>query len=173
MVLHAPFSIDRDQEQKRFCYPRNMLPPAGISTAMLEYVFFHPEPCERFVAFLREHALDPEVREEGETWEVCLPEGLPDDQVERIEARYDELLELNRRLHDEEAPEGEYHAAGVVLDLAGGQRVYARVDPVLLARIMSVLTPEEFGRVVHAIVDAVENPDPRTMCQRMRDSGEG
>jgi len=137
---------------------------------MLEYVFFHATPCERFVDFLQRESLEPEVTEDGETWEVRLPETLSDEQVERVEALYDELLELNQQLHDEEAPEGDYHTAGVVLNLSGGETVYAQVDPALLARVMSVLTPEEFGEVVNAIVDAVENPDPRTMCQRMRDA---
>ena len=137
---------------------------------MLEYVFFHATPCERFVDFLQRESLEPEVTEDGGTWEVRLPETLSDEQVERVEALYDELLELNQQLHDAEAEEGDYHTAGVVLNLSGGETVYAQVDPALLARIMSVLTPEEFGEVVNAIVDAVENPDSRTMCQRMRDA---
>ncbi len=136
---------------------------------MLEYVFFHPTPCERFLEFLRGEALVPQVHSEEGTWEVSLPEELSDDLMERIEARYDELMELNQALHDAEAEEGDYHAAGVVLNLSGGETAYAQVDPALLGRIMSVLTPEEFGRVVDAIVDAVENPDSRTLCQRMRD----
>ena len=36
----------------------------------------------------------------------------------------------------------------------------------LLGRIMEVLSPEEFGSVVNAIVDAVEQPDRRPLCKR-------
>ncbi len=135
---------------------------------MLEYVFFHSVPCERFVAFLRERDLEPETERDGETWEVRIPEALPEALGEAIEDYYDQMLELNQELHDREEQDDGYHAAGVVVNLAGGETVYAQVDPVLLARIMKVLTPVEFGEVVNAIVDAVENPDTRTMCQRMR-----
>ena len=139
---------------------------------MLEYVFFHSVPCERFLDYLREQSLEPEVERDGETWEVRLPEELPDEQLEGIEACYDQLLELNQQLHDQEETGGAYHAAGVVVNLADGNTVYAQVDPALLAKIMTVLTPEEFGEVVNAIVDAVEHPDARSMCQRMRESEE-
>ena len=135
---------------------------------MLEYVFFHSLPCERFVAFLRERNLEPETQSDGETWEVRLPETLPEALGDAVEEYYDRMLELNQELHDREEQDDGYHAAGVVVNLADGETVYAQVDPALLARIMKVLTPEEFGEVVNAIVDAVENPDTRTMCQRMR-----
>lgn len=134
---------------------------------MLEYVFFHPLPCEQFVNFLREQGLQPEVQEDGETWEVRLPEEMPEAQGDAVEARYDELLELNQVLHDQESDDADQQSAGVVVNLASGETVYASVDSALLARIMSVLTPEEFGEVVNAIVDAVENPDHRTLCQRL------
>ncbi len=136
---------------------------------MLEYVFFHQAPCDRFLQFLREEGVDAEATAEEGTWEVRVPEGLPEALSERVESLYDELLEMDQQLHEREAPAEEYHTAGVVLNLKNGETVYAQVEPALLSRIMSVLTPEEFGRVVNAIVDAVENPDPRTMCQRMRD----
>lgn len=135
---------------------------------MLEYVFFHALPCERFVQFLRERDLEPEVASDGETWEVRLPEEMPDELGDAIEEYYDRMLEMNQQLHDREQSDGGYHAAGVVVNLARGETVYAQVDPTLLSRIMGVLTPEEFGQVVNAIVDAVENPDTRTLCQRMR-----
>ena len=135
---------------------------------MMEYVFFHPLPCERFVAFLLERNIEPETKSDGETWEVRLPEALPEALDDAIEDYYDQMLELNQELHDREEQDDGYHAAGVMVNLAGGETVYAQVDPALLARIMKVLTPEEFGEVVNAIVDAVENPDERTMCQRMR-----
>ena len=54
----------------------------------------------------------------------------------------------------------------MVVNLASGDTVYARVDPGLLGRIMQVLTPQELGEVVNAIVDAVENPDGRPLCHR-------
>ena len=56
-----------------------------------------------------------------------------------------------------------------MLELNTGENVYAQVDPELLGRIMTVVTPDEFNTVVNAIVEAVENPDARTPCQRIRE----
>ncbi|HHI77239.1 MAG TPA: hypothetical protein ENJ94_08715 [Gammaproteobacteria bacterium] len=102
-----------------------------------------------------------------------LPEELDEALAERIEDFYDEMMELGRELYEQEGDQEEvgYHAAGITVQLADGSNVYAQVDPQLLGRIMQVLSPEEFNQVVNAIVEAVENPDARSLCQRMRDSG--
>lgn len=134
---------------------------------MLEYVFFHHQPCAQFTAFAQGLGLNPAVIEGDETLEVHLPEDLPEDQLDALEEQYELMLELNQQLYDaDHAGEGELHNAGVVLNLQDGRTVYAQVDPRLLGRIMSVLTPQEFGDVVNAIIDAVENPDDRPLCKR-------
>ncbi len=139
---------------------------------MLEYVFFHVRPFDEFIAYLRELGLQPETETDEDSWEVRLPEDIDDELSEKIESRYDQLMELNQQLFDAEQPQ-DYHTAGVVVNLGSGETVYAQVDPHLLGKIMGVLTPEEFGEVVNAIVDAVEQPDERTLCQRMRDRDDG
>ncbi len=138
---------------------------------MLEYVFFHPTPFEKFIEFARENGLSPETVRDDESYEVHLPEDIDDALSERIEERYGVLMELNQALFESEQGEGSdnYHAAGVVVNLKDGTAVYADVDPGVMARIMGVISAEEFGDVVNAIVDAVEEPDTRTFCQRMRD----
>lgn len=140
---------------------------------MLEYVFFHPVPFEKFVEFVKENGLIPETVSDDESYEVHLPEDIDDGLSERIEERYDALMEMNQALFENEQGEGadNYHAAGVVVNLKDGTAVYADVDPRVMARIMEVISAEEFGDVVNAIVDAVEEPDTRTFCQRMRDDG--
>ncbi len=45
---------------------------------MLEYVFFHPVPFERFVESLRAKGLDPQTGNDEESYEVSLPEDLDD-----------------------------------------------------------------------------------------------
>lgn len=135
---------------------------------MLEYVFFHAQPFEQFVGYLRELGLQPETERDQDCWEARLPEDLEDALSEKIEERYDQLMELNQQLFDQEQGE-DYHTAGVVVNLNDGKIVYAQVDPALLGKIMAVLTPVEFGDVVNAIVHAVEQPDDRSLCQRKRE----
>ena len=137
---------------------------------MLDYVFFHRQPYERFILYLRDCGLGPVCTEDEDTFEVSLPEDLDAALFDRVEAFYDEMMALNQTLHEAGAQtRDEYQAAGVVVNLMDGRTVYADVNPLLLGRIMEVVTPAEFGDLVNAIVDAVENPDERTLCQRMRE----
>jgi 3-methyladenine DNA glycosylase/8-oxoguanine DNA glycosylase len=140
----------------------------------LEYVFFDERPMRRFVEYLRQQGLSPAQADDDGLLKVLLPEDIDDALSERIEAEYDRMMEMNRELYETEGEAGEvgYHAAGITLELEGGVNVYAQVDPRLLGRIMEVLTPEEFNTVVNAIVEAMENPDNRSLCQRMRE-GDG
>ena len=138
---------------------------------MLDYIFFHQTPFDEFLAFVNAKGLQPETEVEDGNYEVRLPEDIDDALNAEIEERYDALMDTNRALFESEQEEGtdNYQGAGVVLNLKGGETVYADVDPGLLAKIMGVLSADEFGEVVNAIVDAVENLDTRTFCERARD----
>ena len=59
--------------------------------------------------------------------------------------------------------------AGIVVTLKDGTISYADIDSNLLSRVISVISPEELGEMVCAIADAVENPQPKTYCKRMRE----
>lgn len=131
---------------------------------MLEFVFFDPRPRQRFVEFLMARAISVTELEDDETFGVGIPEDVDDSLMEAIEAHYDEMMAYNQQLFEAESVGTEAQAAGVVLNLASGDTVYARVNPMLLGRIMEVLTPQEFGEVVNAIVDAVENPESSPLC---------
>lgn len=133
---------------------------------MLEYVFFDPRPRQRFADFLHLHGLAVALLDDDETCGAGIPEDVDDDLLAQIEAYYDEMMSLDQELFEAgaDAQDKGHQSAGVVLNLTSGETVYARVDPVLLGRIMQVLTPQEFGDLVDAIVDAVENPDARPLC---------
>ena len=133
---------------------------------MLEFVFFDPRPRRQFIAFLQQHGVAARELDDDETYGVGIAEDIDDVLLEAVEQRYDELMAVDQALFEEDATARGQHTAGVVLNLASGDTIYAQVDPVLLGRIMEVLTPEEFGSVVNAIVDAVENPDSRPLCKR-------
>jgi len=138
---------------------------------MLEYVFFDERPRDQFVNFLQEKAVELKLEEDEGLLKVWISEDLDDELDEAIEDFYDDMMALNQQLYEDENNEAEvgYNAAGIVLELNTGENVYAQVDPELLGRIMTVVTPDEFNTVVNAIVEAVENPDVRTPCQRIRE----
>ncbi|OOZ36929.1 hypothetical protein [Solemya velesiana gill symbiont] len=133
---------------------------------MLEYIFFDERPWNRFVGFLQEKGLSPVADHEDQGYMVRLPEDTADGLMDDIEAFYDEMLDMNEALFIEEEGAGQLHTAGVTVNLKNGRTVQAAVDPKLLNRILEVVSAEELGRLVNAIVDAVENPDDRSICQR-------
>lgn len=139
---------------------------------MLEYVFFNAEPCDRFCGFLSDKGLEPSVEHgDPERIVVIAEEAVDDALADEIDAFYDEMFSLDQTLFDSgqsQSPD-DYHAAGVVVNLRDGRAVYADVPPLLLRKVMEALSPEELGDFVNAVVDAVERPDERTFCQRMRD----
>ncbi|MBA1329914.1 hypothetical protein QQ73_01505, partial [Candidatus Endoriftia persephone str. Guaymas] len=58
------------------------------------------------------------------------------------------------------------HTTGINVTLKDGRQVQAAIDPLLMNRLLEAVTPEELGVFVNAIVDAVEHPDERSLCQR-------
>jgi len=85
---------------------------------MLDYVFFHRQPYERFIAYVRDCGLGPVCTEDEDTFEVSLPEDLDASLSERVEAFYDEMMALNQTLFEAVAQSrDEFRAAGVVVNL--------------------------------------------------------
>ncbi len=143
---------------------------------MLEYVFFHEEPRTRFQVFLAEQGIGWTVAHgDPETLVQVVEEGIDDPLADRLEAVYDELFDLDQSLYDASLAESAEHYAGsgVAVHLKDGRCAYANVAPALLNRVLSAISPEELGTLVDAIVTAVEEPDERTFCQKMRDGETG
>jgi len=138
---------------------------------MLEYVFFNAEPCGRFCAFLRERGIEPTVVEADPERLVQVEEDLVDDDLaDALDAYYEEMFALDHALYHQAASGADEHAGqGLVVHLKDGRAVYADVPPALLAKVVAALSLKELSDLVNAVVDAVENPDPRSLCQRARE----
>lgn len=133
---------------------------------MLEYIFFDERPWRRFIDYLESLGLEPQSSTADDGWLVALPEDLDDELDEKIEAYYEQMLEINESLVAESEGESHLHTAGINLTLGDGRVVQAVVDPKLLQRLLTAISPQELGELVDAIVTAVENPDARPLCQR-------
>ena len=138
---------------------------------MLEYVFFNAEPCGRFCAFVREHGIEPTLVEGEPERLVQIEEDLVDDDLaDALDAYYEDMFALDHAIYSQEAERGHEQASqGLVVHLKDGTAVYADVAPPLLAKVVAALSLAELSDLVNAIVDAVEQPDRRSLCQRARD----
>ncbi|MCG8016578.1 MAG: hypothetical protein JAY97_10215 [Candidatus Thiodiazotropha sp. 'RUGA'] len=133
---------------------------------MLEYVFFDQRPWQEFVDYLKQLGLVIETARDDEEWLVYVPEELDDETDEKIEARYETLLEMNEQLVAEQQGVAHVDKAGINVSLMDGRVVQAEVDPQLINRLLQVVSAEELGEFVSAIALAVEQGDERSLCQR-------
>jgi hypothetical protein len=138
----------------------------------MEFVLFHEAPLKLFADYLegRGIAFETAQNEHEGYFEITVPDDLDDELMEAIEEKYDELMNMNQELFYEENPAAadNFRAATILIDLASGEKTAAHVNPDLLGRILDVVSEAEFNELVAAIVAAVESPDARSYCQKVR-----
>jgi hypothetical protein len=130
---------------------------------MLEYILFHEQSVNRFIAWLERQAIPCERRNDDMGLVVVVPDDLDDATSEAVESCYEQLLADSEALL-EEAPEK--HAAALTIRLGDGRTVQAPVPPALLNKVLSAISVRELNQLVEAIVDSIEHPDDRPFCQR-------
>jgi|GEM_PF-318366 len=138
---------------------------------MLEFIFFHPQLRDQFLEFLQQHGIQSELSADDESYTVAFPDNLDDELLEQIETHYDELMDATRELTDSEEHQDphSYQRASLLISLKSGARTYAHVDLRVMDRILQVINTDELNQLIESIVDAVESPDERSYCQRVRD----
>lgn len=141
---------------------------------MLDYVLFNEVPFQLFIDWLKGNNVVYEFEMDEDNYVIKISEDLDEDLLDRVDEKYDELMDMNQDIINEEEFEKNdgHHMAGVVVTLKDGTISYADVDSKLLSRVVSVISPEELGSIVNAIADAVENPQSKTFCQRVREDSE-
>ena len=133
---------------------------------MLEYAFFHKKISDLFVNFVQEKGIPVTVEREDLSINVQLPEEIDDQLLQEIEECYDKLLDMTESLATEAEGEGYIQNVGITVNLADGRSVLAAVDPALVNKLLDAISMEELTDLVNAVVDAVENPDERPLCER-------
>jgi len=134
---------------------------------MLEFIFFNKKTCSLFENFASSEGINPIINSEDGCFMAQLPEDSDEAILEKLEDYYDELVDMDRELAEEQHNSSDdIHTAGITIQLKDGRNVYASVSPELLSRVMQSINAEELNTIVCAIVDAVENPDERSLCQR-------
>ena len=140
---------------------------------MYEYILFNDEPFQLFIKWLADKGIEAETEiDEGESYEIKISDEIDDALLDEVEEKYEEFMDMNQQIiNDEErANDANYHMAAIVVTLKNGSVSYADIDPDIMARIIAAISPQELGDFVNSIADAVETPQPKTYCQRMRES---
>ena len=139
---------------------------------LLDFIFFHQQPLQRFEDYLKtkkipfEHDTEFQASVEEAGYTISISDDYDLEMIEEIEAFYDEMMDLNEQLVSEEEGGNEIKNAGITVNLSNGSTVLADVDPNLIYKLSNALSPDEIMQLVSAITDAVEKPDQRPLCKR-------
>jgi len=143
-----------------------------IQAPFIEFAFLHPGAHEKFTAAAHAHGLRTSVHEDaigtGAMIVRVSEEGLTPD----IETDLEELAQkLDAEGQDwaDSMDDVRLSAVGIVVHLSDGTQSLARVEPNMMRRMLSVLSPDELGQFVAKIADAVENPDNSSICKDFHD----
>jgi hypothetical protein len=134
---------------------------------MLEYIFFNEKTCQLFEKAATSSGITPILDCADDCFTVKLPEDLDEVILEKLEDYYDELMDMDRSLAEQQDDSADnIHAAGINIRLKDGRYVYASVSPELLNKVMQSISTDELNTLVCAITEAVEDPDESSLCQR-------
>ena len=143
-----------------------------LEITVLDFIFFHQQPMKQFQTFLdaRKVPYESDIEFQKSIGEAGFTVSISDDYeldfIAEIEAYYDEMMDLNEELVSAEEGDAEIKNAGISVNLSDGSVVLADVNPDLIYKLSTALTPDEIMELVSAIADAVENPDSRPLCKR-------
>lgn len=121
-----------------------------------------------FDEFLKQHNIPLEKGQEEtdvEGFLINIPDDLDEEISEKIEQYYDELMDMDEGLVEED-PSDTIDQAGLAVSLITGESILVSVNPDVLNRMLTVVSRDEVSAFIDAIVTAVESPDDRPLCKR-------
>lgn len=136
---------------------------------MLDYLFFNQSIADQFIDFMNKNKLEWTQETEKIQNAIVLKtsDEIEDDLWDALDDFYDLLSLEDARLSDATtANEDDIEAAGVYIQLQNGKQTIAQVDPLIMNRILDVISMNEFNDFIEAIVSSVEKPNTAAICQK-------
>jgi hypothetical protein len=136
---------------------------------MLDYLFFNQSIADKFIDFMNKNNLKwtQEVEKIQNAIVLKISEDIDDALWDALDELYDELgLEDALLSSNNTVNSDDINAAGVYIQLQNGQQTIAPINPLIINRILDVISMDEFNELVEAIVSSVENPDDSAICQK-------
>ena len=156
--------------------PDDSLPSSGISQGpvpdmldllgnnMLDYICFDEQFTKSFTEFLQQNDVDYHLKDDEMGTVVSVPDDLDDDLDDLVDEQFEVFeREYEARLKQELA--SEKNVTAISVNLSSGDTCYVPVSEEMMQRLLSVLSPQEIGDLVDAIVSVVEKPDTRFICK--------
>ena len=138
-------------------------------TDMLEYLFFNQEVADKFITYLENKKLSwtQEVDPMLGSIVVKTPEDIADELWDELDDYHESLGADDQQLLEAGLDdETETNAAGIYIQLAGGDQTVAQINPDVMNRMLDVISMDEFNEFVETIVSSVENPDDSPICKK-------
>lgn len=136
---------------------------------MLDYLFFNQSIADRLIDFMNKNKLEWTQETEKIQNAIVLKtsDEIEEDLWDALDELYDSLSLEDARLSDANTSnENDIEAAGVYIQLQNGKQTIAQVDPLIMNRILDVISMDEFNNFIEAIVSSVEKPNDSAICQK-------
>jgi len=134
---------------------------------MLDYLFFNQSIADRFIDFMTKNNLEwtQEVEKIQNAIVLKTSEDIDDDLWDALDDLYDQLGLEDALLSDANtAEEHDIDTAGIYIQLQNGEQTIAKINPLIMNRILNVISMDEFNDFIETIVTSVENPDDSAIC---------
>lgn len=136
---------------------------------MLDYLFFNQSVADKFVEFMKQNKLEwvQETEQIQNAIVLKTSEEIDDDLWDTLDDLYDELSAEDAQLSGADTEEDDDRdTAGVYIQLKDGKQTIAKVNPLIMNRMLDVISMDEFNDFIEAIVTSVEAPDDSAICQK-------
>ena len=144
---------------------------------VMEYVFFDQQLAERFKAACESLGVDAVFNLDqtplGEaSFSVHLSDQLEALLIEAVENIYEEMLFGDQAAMIEGNDEAGVVAdsCGIQVQLSAGGYTNIAIEPVIINKLLSVLSTEELQSFVSKIADDIENPKRDSVCAQQRET---
>lgn len=131
---------------------------------MLEYVFFHEPLRQRFTGLLDRLGIDHQIAADEMGTLVQVSEDIDPLIAERLDTAYDDLFVETEALVRSAPDNDEHNSAGIRVALPDGTACMVPLEPDLLNRVLTVLSLEEFERLIQQVATGVLNPRDESLC---------
>ena len=136
---------------------------------MLDYLFFNQVIADKFITFMKQSKLEwvQEVELIQNAIVLKTSDEIDEDLWDALDDLYDVLSVEDAQISNADAvEEDDRDTAGIYIQLKNGEQTIAKVSPLIMNRMLEVISMKELNDFVEAIVSSVEVPDDSAICQK-------